>query len=155
MKRWWRFLALAIAVVLINAVTRVVIERNAFAGAYPADGDSIAIPIFGTLLLSLIASPWLLLIAFFSQIRTVRAYFLSGGVGCALVTAGVVALYLPAILLAIGGIEYWAMPRHYEIAVAFGVSVFVLAVLAWDDLRTLRSNPALNTDARQEQPRAG
>jgi hypothetical protein len=155
MKRWWRFLALAMALVLINAVTQVVMERNAAAGAYPPDGDSIAIPIYGTLLLSLIASPWLLLIAFFSRIRTVRAYFLSGGIGSALVTTGIVALYLPAILLALGGIEYWAIPLHYEIAVAFGVSVFVLAVLAWDDFRTLRSNLALNTDARQDQPRAG
>ena len=69
--------------------------------------------------------------------------------------AGIALLYVPAFFFAAGGIEYWAIPRHYGIAVAFGISLLVLIVLAWDDVKALRSNMAHNTDARQEQPRAG
>jgi hypothetical protein len=155
MRGRWRLLALAAAVLLINAVTHAVVHENAVTSAYPSTGDSIAIPIYGTLLGSLIAIPWLVLIAFFSKIGAVRAYFSDGGLRSAVVTAALVVLYLPAFVLAITGIEYWAVPRHYEIVVAFAISLLVLSALAWDDFRTLRSNLALNTDARQVRPRAG
>jgi hypothetical protein len=148
MKRWHRVVALALAIVLINAATQMVTSANQAVEAYPPDGDTIAIPIFSTFFLSLIVAPWLLLLACFSRFKVVRALFSSGGIRSAIVIAGLVLLYAPACFLAVGGIEYWAIPRHYEIATAFAVSLLVLIVLAWDDLRTLRSNFAHNTDAK-------
>jgi len=142
------------AVVLINVTTQMVTSANLLARAYPSDGDTIGIPILSTLFLSVIASPWLLLIAFFSRIRAIRTYFSSGGIRSALVIAGIAVLYVPAILLTVGGIDYWAIPRHYEIAVAFGISLLVLILLAWDDFRTLRSNPAMDSDTVRSPLRA-
>ena len=59
MKRWHRAVALAVALVLINAATQLVIRANLSAGLYPAEADSIGIPIMTTLYLSLALIPWL------------------------------------------------------------------------------------------------
>jgi len=155
MKRWHRVVALLVVTVLINVVTYLVLKANYAARMYPPDGDTLAIPIGTTLLLSIVFSPWLVLIAFFSRFKAVREYFSAGGTHAALVVLGLIVLYVPAIVFAAAGIEYWAIPHHYEIAAAFGISLILLILLLWDDFRTLRSNFAPNTDARQEQPRAG
>ena len=143
------------AVVVINAATQMVTKANLLAGIYEPTADTIGIPILSTLFASVIFSPWLVLIAFYSRLATVRDYFAAGGTHAALVILGLMVVYLPAIFLAVGGVDYWAIPNHYAIAVAFGLSLFLLFVLLRDDLRALRSNFAPNTDARQERPRAG
>jgi len=127
MKRWHRAVALAAALVLINAATQWVIRSNLAAGLYPADADVIGIPIMTTLYLSLALSPWLLVLAL------LRAR------GGTLVIVAFVVLYVPAVAFAVGGIAYWAAPGHYAIALAYGVLLLVLVGLAWSDARALRA----------------
>ena len=66
MKRWHKVLAAAIALVVINATTQVVIKANLAAGLYPPQA-AIDIPIMTTLYASLAAGPCLLLLAFLSR----------------------------------------------------------------------------------------
>ena len=114
----------------------MVIRANLSAGLYPADADSIGIPIMTTLYLSLALGPWLLLLALFATFQAVRAYCARAGT---LVIAVLVILYVPAVAFALGGIAYWAAPDHYLIAFAFAVLLLVLVALAWDDARALRT----------------
>lgn len=140
MKRWHRILALAVALVLINAATQLVTRANLAAGLYPADADAIGIPITTTLYLSLLFAPWLLLLAVFSRFKVVQARARS-----VLVVASLIGLYAPAVLFAGAGIAYWAMPQHYAIAAAYAVLLLVLIGLAADDLRALPALPAVAT----------
>lgn len=137
MKRWHRAVALAVALVLINAATQRVIRANLAAGLYPADADSIGIPIMTTLYLSLALSPWLLVLALRPRFARARTLFI----------AALVVLYVPALAFALGGIAYWAAPSHYAIALAFGVLLSVLVALAWDDARALRAALPAGTTA--------
>ncbi len=140
MKRWHRAVALAAALVLINAATQWVIRSNLAAGLYPADADSIGIPIMTTLYLSLALSPWLLVLAL------LRA---RGGM---LVIVAFVVLYVPAVAFAVGGIAYWAAPGHYAIAWAYAALLSVLVALAWNDVRALRAMLPAGTSMREERP---
>ena len=58
MKRWHKVLAAAIAVVVINATTQIVIKANFAAGLYPPQA-AIDIPITTTLYASLAVAPCL------------------------------------------------------------------------------------------------
>ena len=153
MTRWHRVVALAITVVVVNAVTQVVIRANLAAGLYPPGADAIGVPILSTLYLSLILSPWLLLLALFSRFKAVRAYSSRGGMRSVLVIAATLVLYVPALLFAAGGIAYWTGPGHYPIAAAFALYLLVLMALAWDDFRTLRPDSA-SSPPQARPPRA-
>jgi len=127
MKRWHRVLAAAIALVVINAATQIVIRENYAAGRYPPQA-AIGIPLMTTLYLSLVMVPCLLLLALLSRwaMRPAAAI------------AALIALYAIAGYFTVGGIYYWAAPFHYSIAATYALLLAVLAMFVWDDVRLLR-----------------
>ncbi len=138
MKRWHRILALGLGLALVNLVTQIVVRANFSAGLYPPDAV-IAIPIIVTLELSVVLGAWLVVLAVFSRLDAVRAYFARGGARSDLVVAALGVLYLAPVVFALGGITYWAMPGHYTITAAYGALFLILLALGWDDVRTLRA----------------
>jgi len=146
-KRWHRAVALALALGLINAATQMVIRANVAAGIYPPD-TAIDIPILTTLYVSLFFVPWLALLAIYSRFDAIRR------MRPALAMTGVVVIYLPAVVFALGGIQYWAAPHHFAIAGAYAALLVLLTVLGRDDLRTLRGDamPAAAAAAANASP---
>lgn len=138
MKRSQRVLAVALALIVINLATQVVVRFNFSAGLYPAKAE-IGIPLSITLYLSLLLAGWLALLAVFSRLSTVRAYFSRGGARSDLVIAGIGALYLAPLVASLGGLVYWAEPGHYPIAAAYAALLVIVMALARDDFQTLRA----------------
>ncbi|MBV9191159.1 MAG: hypothetical protein JO292_03975 [Betaproteobacteria bacterium] len=131
MKRWHRVLAAAIALVAINATTRIVVKANLAAGLYPAQA-AIDIPITTTLYASLAAALCLLLLAFLSR----------SALRPAIVVPALVVLYVLVAYFAVAGVYYWTDIAHYSIAAAYGPLVLVLIGFAWDDIRVMRPRMA-------------
>jgi hypothetical protein len=104
-------LVIIVALCFSNIVSIYIIARNQSAGLYPADADSIGIPIYeGVILSALIFT--LLMVAIYlpkkSLIGTISGLVLA-----------VIATFLAAIM-ATG----WAIPHHYEMAIANAVVFF-------------------------------
>src|SRR5205085_12662121 len=115
MKRWHRVLAAAIALVVINATTQIVIRANLAAGLYPPQA-AIDVPIMTTLYLSLVIVPCLGLLAFFSRLA----------IRPAIAIPALIVLYVLAAYFAVGGVYYWTDIAHYSIAAAYGFLLMVL-----------------------------
>ena len=136
MKRWHKVLAAAIALVVINATTQIVIKANLAAGLYPPQA-AIDIPIMTTLYASLAAAPCLLLLAFLS--RSARRP--------AIVIPALVVLYVLVAYFAVAGLYYWTDIAHYSIAAGYAPLVLVLVGFMWDDIRVMR--PRMAAEAAQ------
>ena len=131
MKRWHKVLGAAVALVVINATTQIVIRANLAAGLYPPQA-AIDIPIMTTLYASLAAAPCLLVLAILSRFA----------IRPAVVIPALIVLYVLAAYFAIAGLYYWTDIAHYSIAATYGLLLLVLIGFAWDDIRVLRPRMA-------------
>ena len=143
MKRWHKILAAAVALVVINATTQIVIRANLAAGLYPPQA-AIDIPIMTTLYASLAAAPCLVLLAILSRFAMRPA----------VVIPALIVLYVLAAYFAIGGLYYWTDITHYSIAATYGFLVLVLIGFAWDDIRRLRPRMAAEAPVGAVRPPA-
>lgn len=116
--RWVHGLLNAVAAFVALGVAEAILARNQSNEVYPADGDSIGIPLMGMMLYSIFALVFLL-------------------IGMLLVRRGVVARwsgYLLMVLVALGYLAQladWADPLHYEIGLAqASLGVLVLGYLS-------------------------
>lgn len=131
MKRWHKVLAAAIALVVINATTQIVIKANFAAGLYPPQA-AIDIPITTTLYASLAVAPCLALLAVLARFALRPA----------IVIPALIVLYVLAAYFTIGGLYYWTDIAHYSIAAPYGLLLLVLIGFAWDDICILRPRMA-------------
>ena len=116
--RWVHGLLNAVAAFVALEVAEAILARNQSNEVYPADGDSIGIPLMGMMLYSIVALVFLL-------------------IGMLLGRRGVVARwsgYLLMVLVALGYLAQltdWADPLHYEIGLAqASLGVLVLGYLS-------------------------
>jgi len=142
-KRWYKVLAAAIALVAINASTQMGVRANLAAGLYPPQA-AIDIPIMTTLYLSLGMVPCLLLLATLSRMALRPA----------IVMPALIALYAMAVYFAVGGLYYWTDIAHYSIGATYGLLILVLVGFAWDDVRVLRPRMAAEAPLTPLRPRA-
>jgi len=143
MKRWHKLLAAAIALVVINAATQIVIRANLAAGLYPPQA-AIDIPLTTTLYLSLAMVLCLPLLALLSRMA----------IRPAIVIPALIALYALAVPFAVGGLYYWTDIAHYSIAATYGLLLLVLIGFAWDDVRVLRPQMAAEAPLTPVRPSA-
>jgi hypothetical protein len=142
-------LVLVLALVLVNAVTFAVVLENQRSGVYPINGDSIGIPIIGTLVVSGVVLPMLVLIGFLPGAQFVKRLCSRGlpwRIGAGLL---LLAVYVAVGFFALGAVEYWAIPNHYWIATSYVLSFLALAFFSILDARWLLSNRAAHPDARE------
>jgi hypothetical protein len=152
MKGWYKFAVFAATLVAINAMT-LITQSNLRAGVYPVNADSIAIPIFSTLLASLVVAPFLLVIAFLPGSAFVARLLVKGMAWSLLFITSLVLIYLPSVAFAVLGGGYWAVSHHYLISLCFGGLLLALTIYFVLDLVQLFSHSALNR-TRQKR-RAG
>ncbi len=137
MKKWKRFFVLFLSLVAVNAVTWTIVEKNYHNNIYPVDGDSISIPLFLTIFYSIVVSFLFVAISllptakFFKRICS-RGRFWRCGMGTLLF-----ALYLVAMLFAIGGAGYWSDPNHYWIALLYLFLFLELVIFLVLDMKDL------------------
>jgi hypothetical protein len=144
---------LMLALVLINSVTWVVVTENQRNGLYPVEGDSISIPIFGTLGASVFVFPFLVLIGVVPGARFLQRLCAHGWAGSVCAALLLVSLYLAAARFTVHGAGSWAFPHHYGISVCYLVLLVLLAMLFVLDARWLLSHWSLNR-TRARIPRA-
>ena len=130
MRRALWLLVTLVAVAATNISVYFVTYYNAQHGIYPVDADSISIPIFESLFLSLaflfLLVPAVLLMG--------RGRWLSI---LAIVLAGLAAI------LSVSESWYWLVPNHYIIALLYAVLAASCIVVASISARSLASNNAL------------
>jgi len=129
-----RGITLGLLLIGVNALTMVIVEGNQSANVYPWNADSIAIPLFGTWSLSLLISPFLLLVAFLP--RTLKGiYSLNSGLGARVVGIFAVSIsYLPCLYFSLYGSLYWTSPNHMSIAFWFYLASVYLLFLVFKDI---------------------
>ena len=132
-----RGITLGLLLTGISTLTPVIVEGNQSANVYPWNADSIGIPIFGTWFLSLLISPFLLLVAFLP--RTLKGiYSLNSGLGARVVGIFAVSIsYLPCLYFSLYGSLYWTSPNHMSIAFWFYLASAYLLFLVFKDLSTI------------------
>jgi hypothetical protein len=138
-----RLLLLLILLSAIDATTWLVITGNQRSALYPANADSIVIPLFNTGLASLLVLPFLLVV---SWLPATPAFIRAGARGTLWSIGAHVLLlvgYAVAILFALGGYCYWDVPHHHAIAWGYGALLLALAGLGVVELRE-----ALKLEAR-------
>jgi hypothetical protein len=129
-------------------------------GAYPTDADSISIPIIQHALGWLMVTPILAAVLVWASRPFPSTYSLFH-LNRKLVSLGVISWAITALFV---GSELWFVQRSvvsdhwldavYSLASCY-VALVVNALLQSKSSWRKPSNPLLNTDARQEQPRAG
>tara|TARA_Y100000294_G_scaffold154544_1_gene154223 strand:- start:606 stop:1055 length:450 start_codon:yes stop_codon:yes gene_type:complete len=129
-----RGLFLSLLLMSINTVTTVVLEDNLGAGLYRPIADTIAIPIAGTQLSSIVLSPFLLLIAYipikfkkiFSRNSKFEAMYKSAG--------AILIAYTPVFPFVLYGALYWTSPNHMQIACLYYAAFLCLFALVFIDI---------------------
>src|SRR5262245_15233215 len=103
MKGWQRFLVLAVPLFAVNVVTMIVVMANQRARLYPVNADSIGLPMYGTLLASVLAILPLAVIAFLPGRRWVASLYGRGPAWVFAVCVLLVVMYLLVGLFALVG----------------------------------------------------
>jgi hypothetical protein len=116
---------LVLIVVWINWVTAEVVQANAFAGLYPAESDSIGIPIFGTWFLTASLVPFFLLVIWLLSSETPRRLAKKRFAYKAAIFVLVTLLHLLGATLSLAGTSIWADSHHWQIVASY------LALLVW------------------------
>jgi hypothetical protein len=143
MKGWQRFLVLVAALCTVNLATWIVVTANQGAGLYPADADSIGIPLLGTLFASALVILPLAAIAFIPQNTRVGVLCARGKPQVVAVYSLLGLMYLLVGLFALLGFTYWAMTHHYAIGSSYAALLVVLSGFLVGDVRRVLSNRAL------------
>lgn len=128
--RWVHGLFNLLATFVAMLVSEAVLVRNQSNYVYPADGDSISIPLMGMAFYNIVALMLLL-------------------IGMGLVRGGFIARWSGYLLLAVTALGYlvqiidWGDPLHYEIGLAqASLGVIILGYLVLEiRRRSLRSLP--------------
>jgi FtsH-binding integral membrane protein len=140
MKPLHKLVILAVALVMVNLVTWLVVTTNQSNAIYTIEADSISIPLFSTFLASLFALPFFAVIAFFPTVRFVAMRCSRSAAWSVAVGAILLVAYVAAAVYAITSAAYWAAPHHYLIAFSYTLLFFGLAILLVLDTRFLFSN---------------
>jgi hypothetical protein len=104
---------------LVNVATCAVVSENQQAHLYRPDADSIAIPIFSTILRSTLALPFLVGIALIPHSMWMREPRSRGATTFAAAVAGLLVSYSASAVFGLAGVGYWAGPHHYVIAASY------------------------------------
>ncbi len=115
------------SLLVCNAISYFVFMRNLSAHIYPADGDTIAIPIFEDLVLSVIV-----LFA-----CAIAIYFTKKNLLARLIRN---VLWLIALLIPANESLYWITPNHYEIAVFNFLVLLCVGIVAFLQIRKIHTN---------------
>lgn len=134
MRRWIRVLGLFGALVLTDVMTGWVTSRNQTAGVYPADADSIGLPIVNAVVFSLAALPFVVIVGLFSVGRVWRflkakSVFIQILIGAAFLFCNLVCL-----LFAVIGFASWCVENHCYIALSYAVFAIVWLGCLLDDV---------------------
>jgi len=127
----------AFTLLLINVATYAVVTWNQSLCVYPPEGDSIAIPIGGTVMLSVRAAPYLLVLAMLGNLVHIHSWNLSTRRRRLVGTAIFVVFYSPGILGALLGTTYWVGPNHYSISATYALAAAALLAFLIVDVRHL------------------
>jgi hypothetical protein len=153
MKPSRKVVVLAVALVIVNFVTRLVVRANLSNAIYPVDTDSISIPLFSIFLASPHVLPFFAVIVLFPTARFValrcsRSTAWSLAVGLIFLVA-----YAAVSVYAITSTAYWTAPYHYLIALCYAFLFIGLAILFVLDTKFLFSNLRAPDGAVPEQER--
>ncbi|MDH5718889.1 MAG: hypothetical protein OEZ22_14780 [Spirochaetia bacterium] len=121
-----------ILISLINLSTCFVIQHNQELGLYPANADSIGIPILGTFFLSILAYLYLILINYLKNKYFYYIIFKPKLYKSIIVLIAFI-LYLPLIYFASYGLIYWFYPNHYIISATFLIIVIFIFISFFSD----------------------
>jgi hypothetical protein len=146
MKGWQRFLLLGVPLFAVNVVTRIVVSANQRAKLYPVDADSIGLPIYVTLLASVLTMLPLSVIAFVPGCRRVVNLCERGTAWIVAVCALLVVMYLLVGLFAVVGFAYWAGPDHYVISSTYAGLLVVVGALFLIDAWGVRRGTLMKAD---------
>lgn len=129
MKESARLLFVFVSLAIVVATAEFVLSRNLRAGLYPWDGDTIAIPLFETLLVVVLVAGMVLLQALLSRAGWARRRMGSSPAWRrALLGVSAVLVLLAMVLLILWGFA-WLNGDHFMISIACGLSA--IAVGAW------------------------
>ena len=140
MKNYRKLILFAVLIIAVNVTTTLVVSYNQRAHLYPDNADSIVIPIFSTLILSLLALPFLLLLIIFPNSLIARKYIEKGWLYRTAVCSAIVGLYVICAALSFLGFAYWFIPHHYILGLVFAIFLICLTASLVLDFRKLFSN---------------
>ncbi len=130
----YRAVIIGFLLVGIVKITWNVVEENQMAYVYAGGGDSINIPIFGTMFGVLFVSPLLCSIVYFPKIAKKIYSFKNKLCARILKIIAVHISYSPCLCLSFYGSFYWTRPHHMVIAYWFYITVLYLIFLFSKDL---------------------
>ena len=130
----YRAVIIGFLLVGIVKITWNVVEENQMAYIYAGGGDSINIPIFGTMFLILFVSPLLCSIVYFPKIAKKIYSFKNKLCARILKIIAVHISYSPCLCLSFYGSFYWTRPHHMVIAYWYYITVLYLIFLFSEDL---------------------
>ena len=130
----YRAVIIGFLLIGIVKITWNVVEENLMAGIYAGGGDSINIPIFGTMFLILFVSPLLCSIVYFPKIAKKIYSFKNKLCARILKIIAVHISYSPCLCLSFYGSLYWTRPHHMVIAYWFYITSLYLIFLFNKDL---------------------
>jgi hypothetical protein len=115
--------------VLVNVATYAVVSENYREHLYRSDADSIAVPIFSTILSSTVALPFIAGIALIPHSKWIMERRSQSAATFAAAAAGLLISYSASAVLGLAGVGYWAGPHHYVIAAFYLCNLLLIATL--------------------------
>lgn len=138
-----KLIILSGAILLIAGVVWLVLTANLKSAVYPADADSLGIPLFGSAIIAgigfllVLAGSVFCGLAYYLASRTKsRGVLLTSQVALALIDLLVMGFFV------LWGLS-WFVPHHYLISVACWLAATATVFLSLSDFRRLRPNNSL------------
>ncbi len=128
LRSWWRLAVYCLVLCSISEVSIIVYSHNQMAGLYPPDADSIAIPIYTTVLTMLVSAIPLSILSFLPQAKYLSKSLSRSPWLRILAGAVIFGLYGFGILFALGGSVSVLDQNHYPIGASH---ILLLAVMCW------------------------
>jgi hypothetical protein len=150
LRPWWRLAVYFLVLCLISEVSMIVYTKNQIAGLYQPDGDSIAIPIYSTLLTMLVSAIPLSILSFLLQAKYLSKLLSRSRWQQILVGAVIFGLYGFGILFALGGSVSVLDQNHYPIGASHILLLAVMCWLAYFDVRWLLSSKKFREYAQSD-----
>ena len=130
---WIKFALLAIGAIITGNVVEKVVTKNLYANVYPAEADSISIPIMSAYLTFIILIPFASIIAFVN-LRKFDASEKYARVRFWLKTFSYFLSYIFVSLVLLSFIFYWYRPHHKEILLAYSCLLVLVQLIVIYDL---------------------
>lgn len=132
-KNWAKFTILVISAIVVCNVVSSVVTKNLYNYVYPAEADSISIPILSTAIMFLVVTPFAVMVSFASLInyKTQNKFLFIAK------ALGYLMSYLILSSVAFGGVVYWHTPHHHLISYSY-IALFLViqAILIFDLFNT-------------------